>query len=151
MRRSRAGSAYLARRPGWWSVPAGLAGVVLRRRTMVPGPRTYLLAAAAGAVLGAAAQLAFGWPWWLVAAGVVAAVALGFLATGFRGGGAGRPLATEVLLVVDRPGGCGGSARPWSSGSGPPRSRCTACPPPGRGRGTWPGRGAARPGASGRW
>jgi len=101
MRRSRAASAYLARRPGWWWVPARLAGVVLRRRTMVPAPRTYLLAAVAGTVLGAAAQLAFGWSWWLVAAGVVAAVALGFLATAFRGGGAGRPLATEVLLVVD--------------------------------------------------
>jgi hypothetical protein len=49
MGRRRAASAYLAPPPGWWSVPARLAGVLLRRRTR----------------------------------------------------GTGRPLATEVLLVVD--------------------------------------------------
>jgi hypothetical protein len=32
---------------------------------------------------------------------VLAAVELVFLASAFRGGGAGRPLVTEVLLVVD--------------------------------------------------
>jgi len=101
MRRRRVASAYLARPSGWWSVPGRLAGVVLGRRTIVPAPRIHLLAAAAGLVLGAAARLALGWPWWLVAAGVLAAVELVFLASAFRGGGAGRPLATEVLLVVD--------------------------------------------------
>jgi hypothetical protein len=99
---SAAGSAgYLVRAPGWWAVPARLAGVVRRRRSRVPVPRTYVLAAAAGAILGAVAQLVLGWPWWLVAAGVVAAVWLGFLSSAFWGGGGDRPLATEALMVVD--------------------------------------------------
>jgi hypothetical protein len=101
MWRRRASSAYLARPSGWWSVPGRLAGVVLRRRTIVPAPRIHLLAAVAGLVLGVAARRALGWPWLLVAAGVLAAVELVFLASAFRGGGAGRPLLTEVLLVVD--------------------------------------------------
>jgi hypothetical protein len=93
--------AYLARPPGWWSVPLRLAGVLRRRRSRVPVPATYLLAAAAGTVLGAVAQVALGWPWWLVAAGVVVAVWLGFLSSAFWGGGGHRSLATEALLVVD--------------------------------------------------
>lgn len=94
-------AAYLARPPGWWSVPARLAGVVRRRRSRVPAPATYLVAAAAGVVLGAVLQLVLGWPWWLVAAGVVVVVWLLFLSSAFRGGSPGRPLATEALLVVD--------------------------------------------------
>jgi hypothetical protein len=93
--------AYLARPPGWWSVPVRLAGVVRRRRSRVPVPATYLVAAAAGVVLGAVLQVWLGWPWWLVAVGAVAAVWLLFLSSAFWGGHAGRPLATEALLVVD--------------------------------------------------
>lgn len=93
--------AYLARPAGWWSVPARLIGVVRRRRTRVPVPATYLMAAVAGVALGTAAQLVAGWPWWLVAAGVVAAVWLLFLSSAFWGRPAGRPLATELLMVVD--------------------------------------------------
>jgi hypothetical protein len=95
--------AYLTpRRRGWWPVAVGLAGILRRRRTMVPAPATYLVAAAAGVVLGVAARLALGWPWWLVAAGAPAAVWLFFAASAFRGGRcAGRPLATEVLLLAD--------------------------------------------------
>jgi hypothetical protein len=98
-----AGSAwYLARRRGWWSVAVGLVRLLRQRRTMVPAPATYLVAVAAGTVLGAAAQLALGWPWWLVAAAAPAAVWLFFSASAFRGGRrTGRPLATEVLLLVD--------------------------------------------------
>ena len=92
---------YLSRPPGWWAVPVRLAGVLRRRRRRVPAPATYLLAAAVGTVLGALAQQALGWPWWLVAAGVVAAVWLVFLSSAFRGGSGGRSLATEALLVVD--------------------------------------------------
>jgi hypothetical protein len=84
-----------------WAVPVRLAGVLRRRRRRVPSPATYLLAAAAGTVLGAVAQLVLGWPWWLVAAGTVTAVWLVFLASAFGGGAGGRPLATEALLVVD--------------------------------------------------
>jgi hypothetical protein len=41
--------AWLARPAGWWSLPVRLAGVVRRRRAMVPAPATYLMAAVAGA------------------------------------------------------------------------------------------------------
>jgi hypothetical protein len=99
MRRARSnrrtGSvAYLRAPSGWWSVPVRLAGVVRRRRSRVPVPATYL--AAAGVVLGAVLQVVLGWPWWLVAA-----VWLLFLSSAFWGGGAGRPLATEALMVID--------------------------------------------------
>jgi hypothetical protein len=97
----RATSAYLRPPPGWWSVPFRLAGVLARRRSRMPVAATYLVAAAGGAVLGAIAQVVVGWPWWLVAAGVVVAVWLLFLSSAFWGGSGGRPLATEALLVVD--------------------------------------------------
>jgi hypothetical protein len=93
---------YLAQRRGWWSVAVGLVRLLRQRRTMVPAPATYLMAAAAGTVLGVAAQLTLGWPWWLAAAGAPAAVWLFFSASAFRGGRwTGRPLATEILLLVD--------------------------------------------------
>lgn len=92
---------YLVQRTGWWRVPAQLVGVLRHRRSRVPVPATYLLAAAVGAVLGGGAQLAFGWPWWLVATGVLAAVWLFFAASAFPGRGSGRPLATEMLLATD--------------------------------------------------
>jgi hypothetical protein len=86
---------------GWWSVPIRLVQVLRHHRTMVPVPATYLAAAAVGAVLGVAAQLLLGWPWWLVAAAVVAAVWLLFASTVFWGaGGSRRPLATDLLRVV---------------------------------------------------
>jgi hypothetical protein len=100
MRRARPTSEYLARPAGWWRVPAGLVGV-LRRRTMVPAPRIYLLAAAVGLVLGVAAQRLAGWPWWPVAAGLLAAVWLAFAATALRGRGSGRSLVTDLLEVAD--------------------------------------------------
>jgi hypothetical protein len=88
-------------RRGWWWVPVELFGTLRRRRTMTPVPATYVVATVAGAALGVAVQLAFGWPWWLVAAGVVAAVWLFFCSTAFwGGGGSSQPLATEVLRVV---------------------------------------------------
>jgi hypothetical protein len=86
---------------GWWSLPVELFRAVRRRRTMVPVPATYLAAMVAGAALGVAAQLRFGWPWWLVAAGVVAAVWLFFASTALWGaGGSGQPLATDLLRVL---------------------------------------------------
>jgi hypothetical protein len=91
-------------RRGWRSVPMvpiHLVGILRRRRTMIPVPATYVTAAVGGAALGIAAQLPLGWPWWLVATGVVAAVWLLFFSTAFwGGGGSSRSLATEVLRVV---------------------------------------------------
>jgi hypothetical protein len=91
-------------RRGWRSVPmvpVHLVGILRRRRTMVPAPATYLLAMVVGAALGVAAQLGFGWPWWLVAAAFVAAVWLFFLSTALWGAGrSSRSLATEVLWVL---------------------------------------------------
>jgi hypothetical protein len=98
---ARSFATYALSRRGWWSLPVELFRVVRRRRTMIPVPATYLVAAVAGAALGVAAQLVFGWRWWLLAAGAVAAVWLFFFSTAFwGGGGSGRPLATEVLRVV---------------------------------------------------
>jgi hypothetical protein len=98
---ARSYGALWAARRGWWSVPLHLVQTLRRRRTMIPVPATYLAAAVVGAALGVAAQLLFGWPWWLVAAAVVAAVWLFFASTAFWGaGGWGQPLATDLLRVV---------------------------------------------------
>ena len=64
---------------------------------MVPVPLTYLLAAAAGVVIGVAAQAAVGWPWWLVAGGFVAAVWLFFLSTAAWGAPENRRAVVWLL------------------------------------------------------
>jgi hypothetical protein len=64
-------------RRGWRSVPmvpVHLFGILRKRRAMIPVPATYLVALVVGAALVVAAQVVLGWRWWLVAAGVVAAV-----------------------------------------------------------------------------
>jgi hypothetical protein len=82
-------------------VPIRLVQTLRRHRAMVPVPATYLAATVLGAVVGVAAQLVLGWPWWLVAAGVVAAVWLLFASTALWGaGGSGQPLVTDLLRVV---------------------------------------------------
>jgi hypothetical protein len=98
---SRSHGTLGAVRRGWWSLPIQLVQVLRGRRTMIPVPATYLVAAVAGVALGVAAQLVLGWPWWLVAAGVVAAVWLFFFSTAVWGaGGPGQSLATDLLRVV---------------------------------------------------
>jgi hypothetical protein len=98
---SRSYATLAPSRRGWWWLPVELFRAVRRRRGMIPVPATYLGAVVAGAALGVAAQLAFGWPWWLVAAGGVAAVWLFFLSSAFWGaGGSDQPLATDLLWVV---------------------------------------------------
>jgi hypothetical protein len=67
---SRSYGALGASRWGWWSVPIRLVQTLRRHRAMVPVPATYLAATVLGAVVGVAAQLMLGWPWWLVAAAV---------------------------------------------------------------------------------
>jgi hypothetical protein len=93
---------YQARRRGgrWW-VPVHLIRALRRRRSRIPAPATYLLAVAVGVVLGACAEVALGWPWWLVAAGVLAAVWLFFASSAFWGGRSSLPLATEIQLASD--------------------------------------------------
>jgi hypothetical protein len=81
-------------------VPIRLLQTLRRHRAMIPIPATYLAAVVVGAALGVAAQLVLGWPWWLVAAAVVAAVWLFFFSTALWGGDPSRSLATEVLRVV---------------------------------------------------
>ncbi|GAB3473848.1 hypothetical protein [Amycolatopsis cihanbeyliensis] len=84
-----------------WSAPARLVQVVRRRRRLIPSPGLYLLAAAVGSALGLGTQLLFDWPWWLFAAGFVAAVAVFFLSTAFWGPDrTGVPLAEEWLWVL---------------------------------------------------
>ena len=85
-------------------MPIQLVQVLRHHRTMIPVPATYLAATLIGAVVGVAAQLVLGWPWWLVAAAVVAAVWLFFASTAVWGaGGSSQPLTTDLLRVV-RPG-----------------------------------------------
>ena len=101
---SRSVAMLLPSPQGWWLVPTRLLQTLRQRRTMVPVPATYLAATVVGAALGVAAQLLVGWPWWLVAAGVVVAVWLLFASTAVWGtGGSDQPLATDLLRVV-RPG-----------------------------------------------
>jgi hypothetical protein len=90
-----------AARRRWWSVPFGLLQALRGRRRMVPVPATYLAATVVAAVVGVAAELLLGWPWWLVAAAVVAAVWLFFASTAFWGAdGSSQPLATDLLRVL---------------------------------------------------
>jgi hypothetical protein len=58
------------------------------------------MAVGVGVLLGVALQLSLGWPWWVVAAILVAAVWLAFLATALAGPARGRGLITEVLIEV---------------------------------------------------
>jgi hypothetical protein len=97
---ARSHAALRAPRWGWWSVPFRLVQALRRHRAMVPVPATYLMAALVGVVVGLAAQLVLGWPWWLLAAAVVAAVWLLFAATALWGAGPGPSLATDLLRVV---------------------------------------------------
>ncbi|WP_199429734.1 hypothetical protein [Qaidamihabitans albus] len=78
-------SAYRLDARSSWSLPFRLVSAVLRNRRIRPAPWLYVAAAAAGSLLGVAAQWAFGWPWWLVAAAAVGAVVLFFVSTAFWG------------------------------------------------------------------
>jgi hypothetical protein len=91
---ARSFATYAPSRRGWWSLPIRLVQTLRQHRTMVPVPATYLVAAVVGTALGVAAQLLFGWRWWLPAASLVAAVWLFFASTAlWGGGGSSRPLA----------------------------------------------------------
>jgi hypothetical protein len=82
-------------------VPIGLFQTLRGRRRIVPVPATYLAATVVAAVVGVAAELLLGWPWWLVAAAVLVAVWLFFASTAFWGaGGSDQSLATDLLRVV---------------------------------------------------
>lgn len=83
----------------WLWLPVELFLVVYRERSMVPVPLTYLMATLIGIGLGVIADVTVGWPWWLVAAGFVAAVWLFFLASALWG--PGRPLSDHLWMVID--------------------------------------------------
>lgn len=94
----------------WWALPARLLRVVADRRTAMPNPLIYLMAAGVGLVLGIALDLLLGLPWWATAAGVVAGAWLLFMATAFRGprrAGPGEDLWTDFLLEIS-------PARSWA-------------------------------------
>lgn len=94
--------------PPWWrraaGIPAGVVGVLHRRRMASPVPITYLFPALAATLVGVLAQLLWGWSWWLFPLVVVAGLWLLFLSSGFR-----RPARTRLLwhelLDVLAPGG----------------------------------------------
>ncbi len=74
-------------RPGhdWAWLPVSLSRMVSRHRSMQAVPRTYVLAAVVGALLGGLLELLVGWSWWLVALAFMAAVWLFFLSSAFWG------------------------------------------------------------------
>jgi hypothetical protein len=118
-------------------VPVHLFDILRQRRAMIPVPATYLVALVVAAALGVAAQLVLGWRWWLVAAGVVAAVWLVFFSTAFwGGGGSSRSLATEVLRVVSPRRAIERDHRQEVERFRAAPFPRTACRPPGRGRAT---------------
>jgi hypothetical protein len=85
----------------WWRAPGRLLRVLLDRRTIVPFPATYLMAAATGAALGVALQFLLHWPWWAVGLGFVAVVWLFFLSSALWGPRNGhRDLLTEAVMAV---------------------------------------------------
>ena len=63
---------------------------------------TYVMAAVIGGVLGATLDLVLGWPWWLIAVGLLAAVWLFFFASAFWGPDPIR--ADHVRDVIDPSG-----------------------------------------------
>lgn len=78
--------------PRWVRLPGDLFRSLLAERRAQPTPMTYLLAAGAGLLLGLILDLAFGWPWWAVAAGFVVFVWLLFLTSAFHGPDLGHRL-----------------------------------------------------------
>lgn len=80
-------------------LPVELFRVVRRARSMVPVPLTYLMAILVGGGLGVILNIAVGWPWWLVAVGLFAAVWLFFFASALWG--PGRTLGNDLLRVID--------------------------------------------------
>ena len=94
--------------------PVRVLRVLRRRRTIIPVPMTYLMAAALGIAIGILLQLVLGWPWWLVALAVVGAVWLLFASSAFwshPGRDLGRGLRTEILDAIDPAGALERDAR----------------------------------------
>jgi hypothetical protein len=73
-----------------WDIPGRMVSRTLARRSAMPVPRTYLMAALVGTALGVGLDLTVGWPWWAVALGFLIAVWLVFLSTAFWGGSGAR-------------------------------------------------------------
>lgn len=88
-----------SRSPRWVRLPRELFRAVLSERRMHPTPMTYLLATGAGLLLGLLLDLAFGWPWWVVASGFVVLVWLFFLSSAFRG--PDNDLRHRLLTIID--------------------------------------------------
>jgi hypothetical protein len=100
--RRGASTMYLVSRPRRaWSLPWRLLQVLLHRRSMIPVPLTYVVAAALGAAVGLVLDALLAVPWWAVGAGAVLAVWLFFLASAFAGPARhGDTLGNELLTVV---------------------------------------------------
>lgn len=84
--------------PKWVRVPVELFRVVHTGRSMEPTPMTFVMAIGAGVVLGVVVDLAFDWPWWVIAVGFVSLVWLVFLASAFKGS---PDLGRRLLSVID--------------------------------------------------
>ncbi|MGH2555854.1 MAG: hypothetical protein ACRDHO_09090, partial [Actinomycetota bacterium] len=94
------GFLYAKRRTPVFGVPAELVRVLLNRRSMVPAPWIYLAALGLGVVSGVILDAWLGWPWWAVAAVVVAAVWLFFLSSAFTGPAREDALGRDLLDAI---------------------------------------------------
>ena len=73
------------------------------RRRIIPAPWIYFAAAAIGASIGIALELAFGWTWWLGPIVAFIVTWLGFMATAFGGRSPplpGQGLRTQIIEVI---------------------------------------------------
>ena len=87
--------------PRWWSIPARVLRVLMGRRGIKPAPILYLVAAAAGLLIGGILQLTFDIWWWLPPLILLAAAWLFFLSSAWWHRAASRPISlrTELLQV----------------------------------------------------
>ena len=100
--RSRGWEAYTQMKsPRWWSIPARVLRVLMGRRGIKPAPILYLVAAAAGVLIGGILQLTLGIWWWLPPLILLAAAWLFFLSSAWWHRAASRPISlrTELLQV----------------------------------------------------
>ena len=86
---------------GWWRFPDLLLRVVIRRRRVHLPRFFYVGAAAIGALIGAAFDLAFGWPWWAPALGAPIALWLWVTIPAMRPSRGTRTLWNDALSRVN--------------------------------------------------
>lgn len=85
---------------GWWGLPRLLLRALIRRRRSHLPRFFYVGGAGVGAAVGAAVDLAFGWPWWTLALGAPAALWLWVTIPAMRPSRGTRTLWNEALMGI---------------------------------------------------